>query len=310
MAGYSPVNTYDERQGTGSVREDLWDYITNIDPTETQLSSGLGTVPVNSVRHEWLFDNLAAGATVFKNVEGFTPTFSDVTNTARGVNYTQNISAEVKTTNTLRKTTTAGQYADDLARQKANALKVIKNRIESSLVAGTLATGSSTVARGMAGLKDTTTWNITNHAVLTSNYSGTSLSETMFNDAMQNLWTNAKVMADEVYVGAALKRRISGFTAGSTKFESNDDKRLVNAVDVYESDFGVVKLFLHYFINNGATNNDMVLIASDLFKLGFLVPVDWNDQDTIGSYTAGWYETEVTLQVNDPRALLVAKNLL
>jgi hypothetical protein len=48
---YSPVNTYDERKEKGSVKEDLWDIITNVDPTEFQLQSGLGTVAVGSVYH-------------------------------------------------------------------------------------------------------------------------------------------------------------------------------------------------------------------------------------------------------------------
>jgi hypothetical protein len=310
-AGYSPVNTWDERAGKGSIRENIWDYITNIDPTETQLSSGLGTVDdVKSVHYEWVMDTLAAGATVYKNAEGFTPNYNDVTNTDRADNYCQNISAEVKVTDTAKRVATVGQYENDLARQKANALKVLKNRIETSLMAGSIATGSSTEARGMAGLKDTTHWNITGHAILTTNESGASLSESKFNDYLANLWNNAKIRADECYVGSKLKRRISGFTAGSTKNVDAEDKRLVNAVDVYESDFGIVKLFMHFYANQGATNQDLVLINSDMVKIGFLVDPEYKTAGKTGSFEAGWYETEVTLRINDPRSVHVTKNLL
>jgi len=37
----------------GAVREDLLDIMTNLSPKNTQLSSGLGTTPAKSSRHEW-----------------------------------------------------------------------------------------------------------------------------------------------------------------------------------------------------------------------------------------------------------------
>jgi len=255
-------------------------------------------------------DSLAAGATVFKNAEGFTPNYADVTNTARCNNYCQNISAEVKVTDTLRKTVTAGQYSDDMARQKANAIKVLKNRIEASLMAGTIATGSSTEARGMAGLKDTGHWDdVAGHAILTTSPSGVSLSETMLNDYFSNTWNGSGTSIKEAYMGSTLKRRISGFTAGSTKNIDSEDKRLTNAVDVYESDFGIVKLFLHRYANQGAIDNDLVMLDPEMAKIGFLVRPEYKEAAKTGSFTGGWYETEATLQVNDPRAVHVVKRL-
>ena len=306
---YSPINTWDDRQGVGSVKEDIWSIITNIDPTEFQLQSGLGTVDVKSVKHEWAFTTLAAGNTVFKNPEGFTPNYNDVTDVTRGVNMCQNISAEVKVTDTQRIVDTVGME-DRLAQEKSKAIDVLKNRIEYSLMAGSLATGSATVARGMAGIKDTTTWTITDHAILTTSPSGVSLSEAMFNDYLANVWNASQVKVTEAYMGSTLKRRISGFTAGATKNVDIEDKRLTNAVDVYESDFGIVKLFLHRYGNAGATaDNDLTMINPQHLKLGFLKKPEYTAAAKTGSFTAGWYETEATLQIDDPRACSVIRRL-
>ena len=306
MANYSPINTWDDRTGVGSIKEDIWGIITNIDVQETQLVSGLGTVPVKSVKHEWPVSTLAAGNTIFKNAEGFTPNYNDVTDVTRIVNYCQNISAEVKVTDTQRIVDTVG-YADRKAEEKSKALKVLKNRIEASLMAGAIATGSATVARGMAGLKDVTTWAVSGHSVLTTSPSGVSLSETQLNDYLANVWSETGSKLNEAYMGATLKRRITGFTAGSTLNLDRADKRLVNATDVYESDFGILKLFLHQYANQGATDNDLVMINSDNVKIGFLAKPMYKETARVGSYDAGWYETEVTCQVNDPRAMHISK---
>jgi len=307
---YSPVNSYDERQGVGSIKEDLWDLISNVESTEFQLQSGLGNIDVYSTRHEWLVDTLAAGNTNVARAEGFTPDYADVTNTTRIANYLQTIDASVKVTDRMKAVRTAGQFSDDMARQKANAIKVLKNRIEYALMAGTIATGSSTVASGMAGIKDVTTWGVSGYEMLTTNTSGTSLSETMFNDYLANNWDGTAEVPQEAFMGAAIKRRISGFTAGSTKNTDNEDKRLVNAVDVYESDFGIIKLFLHRYANAGATNNDLVLVNPDFAKIGFLRRPEYVETAKTGDATQGYYVADLTLQVSNPKTHQVVKNIL
>ena len=43
-----------------------------------------------------------------------------------------------------------------------------------------------------------------------------------------------------VMLGSFNKQILSGFTGGSTRFDPAENKRLVAAVDVYESDFGAM----------------------------------------------------------------------
>jgi hypothetical protein len=93
--------------------------------------------------------------------------------------------------------------------------------------------GSTTLARRLTGIIGAITTNAT------ARNSGSSLGEVIFNDIMTLIWAGTGEVATEVYVGSTLKRDISGFTAGSTKFtDTSGDRRLFNAWSVYESDFG------------------------------------------------------------------------
>jgi hypothetical protein len=83
----------------------------------------------------------------------------------------------------------------------------------------------------------------------TSNYSGATLTETVLNDMFETVWNNSAKEVNAVYTTMKGKRRISGFTAGNTKNVNADDKRLVNSVDVYQSDAAkMVKLFAHRYV--------------------------------------------------------------
>ena len=84
------------------------------------------------------------------------------------------------------------------------------------------------------------------------------------------VYNSTDSVADEIYVGATLKRDISGFTATNTRFVAADDKRLSRPVDIYESDFGVHKVFLHRTVGNGANAKELVAIKNDLWKVSWL----------------------------------------
>ena len=127
----------------------------------------------------------------------------------------------------------------------------------------TIASTSGSAVRTMRGLKASIT-------TTTTSQSGVLLSEDTFNAYLGNAWAQGG-KPTEVYVGRVLKRRISGFTAGSTKNTDTTDRRLVNAVDVYDSDFGRVKLFLHRFVTADAdVNYDIVGIEPERFKVAML----------------------------------------
>ena len=88
-------------------------------------------------------------------------------------------------------------------------------------------------------------------AVITSHYtarnSGTSLSETEFNSMVYDVANDVGTedVFDTVLTTLQLRQKISTFTAGSTRYIDASERKLVRKVMVYESDFGVHKIFGH-----------------------------------------------------------------
>lgn len=149
--------------------------------------------------------------------------------------------------------------------QMGKKMTELSKDIELAFMAGSRASGSSGVARRLTGVINALTSNATTRA------SGSSLGEVAFNDIMQMIWGFTGVVATEVYVGAALKRDISGFTAGATKFtDLTGDPRLVNKVDIYESDFGIHKIFKHRNVPSAANNLTLVAINPEYHKKSWL----------------------------------------
>ena len=69
-----------------------------------------------------------------------------------------------------------------------------------------------------------------------------------------------------IMVGSFNKQKLSGFTGGSTRFDPAENKRLVAAVDVYESDFGAMQVTPNRF----SRARDAFVITPDLFRSSVL----------------------------------------
>ena len=155
-------------------------------------------------------------------------------------------------------------YGDALEYQIAKKLKEHAKDIELALMAGTRASGNSGNARRMDGVINSISTNATTRA------SGSSLGEDIYNDIMEMIYNSTDEVADEVYVGATLKRDISAFTAGNTRFLDIEDKRLIANVAVYEGDFGIQKIFLHRNVPNGANAKMLVAIRNEYWRISYL----------------------------------------
>lgn len=251
--------TYDDT----SRREDLTDVITNISPQETPLLSGLGEGPeATQTLHEWLETSYNAAA-ANAQVEALAFAAVDLTQPTRVNNVTQIFADHILVSGT-EQAVNIGGVKQAFEYQIEKNLKEHALDIELALMLGSRASGSSGVARRMNGVLAQITTNST------TRLSGSSLGETTFNDIIEMIYNSTDTVADEIYVGATLKRDISAFTAGTTRFISSDDKRLVRPVDVYESDFGIHKVFLHRNLGNGANAKEMVAIKNDMWKISWL----------------------------------------
>ena len=247
--------------GDASRREDLIDLIANISPTDTPFTSGLPVKSAKNTLHEWMKDSLASRASNAQ-IEGLGATFQALTVPSRVVNCTQIIRKDGMISGTQEAIDHAG-YNDAMAYQVSKNMKEWKNDLEYNTILSTIDTGQSGGARSMKGM-------VSFISSIATALSSAALSETIYNDLVELAWA-AGGNVDEVYVGGFLKRKISDFTAGATKNVDAGDKRLVRAVDVYESDFGVQKIFLCRELNcTGASTATMCLVDSTHWALAYL----------------------------------------
>lgn len=271
----------------GARREDLLDIITNIDPVNTQLMTGLGTSPAKDIFHQYLIDTLkTVGTNAY--VEAADASYADRTDPTRLSNVCQIVRVGYDVSDTERASNPAG-FNDRYTYEGEKSLKEWKNDAEFALIRGSIACGNSSVARQMRGLRHSLS--------LVTSQSGVSLTEAMLNDYFQNVW-NAGSEVNAVYAGMYIKRKISAFTAGSTKQTQNEDRRLVNAVDVYEADSAkMVKLFAHRYVTiSGDVNYDLIGIDEDKFKIAYLRKPITRELAKTGDSTKGEVVGELTLE--------------
>jgi hypothetical protein len=292
-------------------RESLLDIVVNIDPTEHQLVSGLQRSSATNTLHEWVEDTLESVGANAQFEGGDAPT--DVAaNPVRKQNVTQIFAKTAVVTNTELAVNRVG--GNRMAQEITKKIKALKNDIEFALVRGSIASGVASnagagSARQLQGIKNWFTGTATTN---TSNFSGATLTETVLNDMFETVWNNSSKQVDAVYTTMKGKRRISGFTAGSTKNVDASDKRLVNAVDVYQSDAAsMVKLFAHRYVT---ISGDYVTTATPGFDVLALNEGSWavaylsgREPKTVDLAKTGDAEkkeivTELTLEARGARA--------
>ena len=250
--------TYDDV----SRREDLLDLITNVDATEDTLMSDFGTSTANNTLHEYLGDTLKS---VGDNAqaEGATPTYADRTDPTRMNNKTQIVRVDFQVSGTEDAVNKAGMDTR-FAYEMRKAMVEWRNDAEFALMRGSSASGASGTARRLDGVKQCI-------STVATAQSGVSLNETQLNDYIENTWNVSSGVVDTIYVPSRLKRRISGFTGGATKQVQVEDKKLINTVDVYTSDFGTHNVKLHrYTYQSGDNNYDIVGLQTKYWKVAHL----------------------------------------
>lgn len=304
-------------------RESLLDIVNMLNPTDTQLLSGLKQGTANNTLHEWIVDTLEA---VDDNAqaEGADAPADVASDPTRVNNVTQIFARTAKVTGTESGENLRRVGGNRLNVELTKKMKTLKGDIEFALVRGSKASGvasnSASSARRLNGVKNFITTNSTNQ-------SGASLTETILNDNFETVW-NVGANVDAIYTPMKGKRRISAFTAGATKQVDLSDRRLVNAVDVYESDAAkMVKLFAHRYVTTGigvgnsalagVAKSDYVTTATPGFDVIGLQEDTWatawyrkpftKDLAETGDFTAKEIITELTLEGRQEKANFQSK---
>ena len=266
---------------TVGIREDLADIIYSISPTETPFMSGIAKEKATNTSHQWQTDALAAVA-ANAAVEGADITYGTMSATTKEENHTQISTKGVQVSGTNEAVTSAGR-ANELAYQVAKAAKELKRDMETALLSNVAkAAGNATTARKLGGCQ---TWIETNvDAGAGGSGAGNGAART---DGTQRAFTEDQLKGvlrscfneggnpNMIMVGAFNKQKLSGFTGGSTRFDSAEDRRLITSIDVYESDFGTLQVAPNRFIRgaNGTAakiGQDALVLEMDMWAVAFL----------------------------------------
>lgn len=247
-------------------KEDLLDLISDVTPDDTPLATMLKTSKASNTLHEWTEDYITPPTSVTFASEGSAATYSALTQPVRRNNITAILTETYRVSGTEREVTQVG--GDPLDYQAGKAMKNWKMKQEFAIVNGSLASGASGTARGMSGLINVIT------TLYTARNSGTSLSETEFQDMHQDSWNQGGTdnSFDLVLVPFGLKRKIDGFTAGATKYVDQSDKKLTQPVAIYETSAGIARIMQHrYTPSAAATPGPRFLgLKEDKFRIAYL----------------------------------------
>jgi hypothetical protein len=289
-------------------------------------------VKANGVLHQWLVDTLAATSTAGA-IEGddFNYTAYTTTRPSRLVNYTQIFRKDIAVSETQRAVNSAG-FRDAYQLEMMKAMREIARNIEvymfavsGNLTGGLSATASGTTAaaRQMANFSNflTATANAGTYPTTTAAYtelfmnassSASAINVTAFNDALNQAFNNGG-NPEQAFVSPKIKRAISNFTAtNQNRNIAAVEKKLVAAMDLYFSDFGLIEIVLDRWVPE-ATNTVTTTAASDcrgnVFfleraknRLAWLRPLQHTLVGRRGDSVAGTVLGEVTLECLAPTA--------
>jgi hypothetical protein len=283
-----PTSAFVTYQAIGN-REDLIDIITNISPMDTWFTSNTGSTRAISTYHEWQTDSLATAA-ANAQVEGDNASNAAITPTTRTGNYTQILWKVFQISETQRAIVAAGRN-DEVDYQTLKKSKELARDIEYALVLNTAsASGSSiTTARQLCGIVGWITSNVTTVSATT-----VALTEAIYNKNLAAIWA-AGGYPTVTLVGSYQKQQISGFTSNVRRIEA-EEKRLVNSVDVYESDFGMIMIRLHHLVHDNKPGWVINLGVMELWVKAWLRPVNRIELSKTGSSDQYKIEAELTLE--------------
>ncbi|MFM0407508.1 SU10 major capsid protein [Paraburkholderia dipogonis] len=314
-----PSNTYQTYTQT-NIREDLSNLIFNVDPFKTPILNMTKKNKAAQSNHEWDTDSLAAQNLANAQVEGDDPSAQVLTPTARMGNYVQTSNKVVQLSGKSQAVVAAGG-TNKMGYQLMKKSKELKRDIEGILSQNQAkAAGSSSVAAKMGGLP---CWLATNTVFQTGgtpsganpglaangwtdgsqvrvyNSVTAALTETMVKTVLQKIYSASGESPEYAVVSPVNKQIISGFAGPGTRFIEVEDKTLKTAVDVYQSDFGDVKIIPDIFL---AQSKDCYFINPNYLRVAYLRPFQTTPLAKTGDSDKKMLLVDYTLEMSNEKA--------
>lgn len=309
MAGNMVANTFATYDAKG-LREDLTDVIWNVSPTETPFVTSIQKAKASNVFHEWQTDALAAASTSNAYVQGDdVASFDAVTATVRLGNYTQISRKTLIISETEEVALKAGRKSE-VSYQIGKLGRELRRDIEAILLSNQakVAPGSGTIPKTASVLSwiKTNTDKGTGAAADPSAADGTAVrtdgttrtaAESQLKTVLSAVFSNSADQPDLLLVPAGLKPAVSAFPGNATRMLDANEKALITAVTVYESDWGSLKIVPDRFMR--AT--DMLVINSDLWALAWFRPIKMVDLARTGDAQKKMLVCEYALEARNEK---------
>lgn len=309
-----PSNTF-QTYTQVNIREDLINAIYNVDPFKTPFLNMAKKADAKQTNHEWNTDSLASQNLSNAAVEGDNPTDITLTPTVRLGNYTQISVKTVQISGTSQAVVAAGG-SNKMGYQLLKKSKELKRDMEGILTQNQAkAAGSSTTARNLAGMPAWLGTNVVfqtggtpsgaNPAALTGvdtrTYNGTTvaLTEAQVKSVLQLVYKNSGECPEYALVSPVNKQAVSAFAGPGTRFIEVEDKTLMTSVDVYESDFGEVKMIPDIFL---AHSGDVFFINPNYVRCAYLRPFQTIPLAKTGDSDQKELLVEYTLELGNEKA--------
>jgi hypothetical protein len=273
-----PTNTVLTFSAIGN-REALLDKITNISPVDVPFQTMAGSATTQGTFDEWQTDTLAAAAQNAQ-LQGDDVTFAAAAMTSRVGNRTQISRKEVVVSGTQEAVNKAGRNSekvyqmskrrDELRRDKefvlcSNQAPVTGNSATAPQLRPLCGWITTNVDRGAGGANGTS-------SAAATDGTQRALTLAMVTTAQQIAWTQG---GKPSFLMTGPKQRgvlTTVMGAAATKFYAIEDKKMVNTIQAYEGDFGLVKIVTNRFVRGGQTGADreVFLLDPDLWAVAYL----------------------------------------
>jgi hypothetical protein len=303
-----PTNSFATYESKGN-REDLSDIIYRIDPIDTPFVSGVAKVKATGVNHEWQTQALAAAA-ANAVIEGDDATTDAVTPTVRLGNICQISDKVARVTGTQQAIKKAGRKNEKAYQIMLKSLE-LKRDMEFVLLQNTAkVTGDDTTARKLATVLS---WIKTNTdkdaggsnpatsdglAIRTDSATQRYFNEAQLKTVLQSIWTNGGD-PDVIQTGGFNKQLFSSFVGRGTPTQSAEKKKIYAAVDVYESDFGTLKIVPNRV---GLRTRDALVFQMDMWALAYLRNMTTTQLAKTGDSDQTQILCEYTLEARNEKA--------
>jgi len=232
-------------------------------------------------------------------VEGTDLTVADPPPRIRKGNYTQIFAKAYGVSGTQQAVLKAG-IKNELAHMMANAMKELGRDVEYAIINNTSAVaGDTATPRQMGGIQAFVTTN-----VLANGGTARPLTEDLLNDALQKSWQNGGD-PDVVVCSGKNKRTISGFTVSNERTIEATSKKVIASVDVYESDFGLVRVIADRLM----PDDKVFVLDKSYLKTAYLRPFKQIELAVTGDNMKKAIVGELTLEVRAEKAQAIIADI-